>query len=129
MVVRGRNASLGGTDRPLVRYLKRPNLLRQQDAPGSTAFLVSDGSKVFQVGASGRVEVTQAWASPLRHTTIDDGFLDDGKSGVRYEYLGTDGIRTGDGFFAPRDQRRPIPRARGITLAGWELRAGSGVER
>ena len=95
MVVRGRNASLGGADRPLIRYLKRPNLLRQQDAPGATAYVVSDGSKVYQVGGSGRAEVTQPWAAPLRHTTIDDGLLDDEELGIRYEYLGADGIRTG----------------------------------
>ena len=95
LVVRGRNIGLGGADRPLVRYLKYPNLLRQQDAPGAAAFIVSDGSKVYQVGVSGRAEVTQAWAAPLRHTTIDDGFLDDGKLGIRYEYLGSDGIKTG----------------------------------
>ena len=50
---------------------------------------------MFQVGDSGRSEVTQPWAAPLRHTTIDDGFLDDGKLGIRYGYLGTDAIKTG----------------------------------
>ena len=95
LVVRGRNIGLGGADRPLLRYLKHPNLLRQQDAAAATAFIVSDGSKVYQVGVSGRAEVTQAWAAPLRHTTIDDGFLDVGKSGAKLEYIGTGGIKTG----------------------------------
>jgi hypothetical protein len=99
LVVRGRNVGLGGADRPLVRYLKHPNLLRQQDAPGATAFLVADGSKVYQVGPSGRAEVTQPWAAPLRHTTIDDGFLDHEMRGARYEYLGTEGIKTGPWTF------------------------------
>jgi len=95
LVVRGRNTGLGGADRPLVRYLKPPNLLRQQDTAGAKAFIVSDGSRVYQVGASGRAEVTQPWAAPLRHTTIDDGFLDHEMRGARYEYLGTEGIKTG----------------------------------
>jgi TolB protein len=109
LVVRGRNIGLGGADRPLVRYLKHPSLLRQQDAPGATAFLVADGSKVYQVGPSGRAEVTQPWAAPLRHTTIDDGFLDLERRGARYEYLGREGIKTGPWTF--HHLRRVFPDA------------------
>jgi len=99
MVIRGRNVGLGTEDRPLVRYLKRPHLLRQQDVPGATTFIASDGVKVYQVNASGRTEMKQAWTAALLHTTIDNALLEDTRQGIRYDYLGSEGTRTGPWTF------------------------------
>ena len=98
MMVRGRNVGLGSEDRPLIRYLKQPNLLRQE-VPGATSFIASDGVRVYEVSASGRTEIKQAWTAALLHTTIDNGLLEGEKQGIRYEYLGSEGIKTGPWTF------------------------------
>lgn len=95
LMIRGRNAGLGAADRPIVRYLKQPHWLRQQEAPGATSFILADGRKVYQVTSSGSAEFTQPWAKTLLHTTIDGDFLDPARPGIRYEYLGTEGTATG----------------------------------
>jgi hypothetical protein len=68
--------------------LKQPNLLRQE-TPGATAFVVSDGRRIYQVSNSGRTEINQPSMAPLLHVTIDNGLLEDTKQGIRYEYVGS----------------------------------------
>lgn len=93
LVYRARNLRLSTEVRPIVRYLRQPAMLRQE-TPGSAAFVLSDGSKVFSVRPEGRTEQPQAWARLLARERIDGDFLDYRARGIAYEYLGLEGLDT-----------------------------------
>jgi hypothetical protein len=78
----------------LYRYYQQPNHLRVSRSPENENYFVADGDRVWSVTPEGRQEQTAWWAKSLNHQRIDGNFIDYGKRGVVYEYMGLKGFES-----------------------------------
>ncbi len=89
----GRNIILSTETRPLIRYLEKSGRL-YQTSPGSPSYLMSDGEQVYSVNGAEKSVIDRPWAGALTHMRADGYFLDDGATGIAYEFLGLEAFRT-----------------------------------